>query len=272
MKNKLIVLTTVNMILALTSAGQIISFDHPPGINQIGEKLYMDQYEVSNIAFLEYQHWTKIIFGLNSDEYKKTQIDSSIVTNEYLNNPVYHEYPVIGISYDQASSFCKWRSDRVYEMTLIKNKLVKKNRNQNKDSYFSLENIKNGKYKIKKPEKLKSIKYPQYRLPSSAEWEYAALGDKDIEIFLNSSESVIYIRDLKNPGLVKVNESEVLPPNKYNLVNMFGNVSEIVSEKGLAKGGNWKTKLDELSIKNSVLYTLPSEWLGFRCLCEFISP
>jgi formylglycine-generating enzyme required for sulfatase activity len=264
------IILIINLIFSNQLISQQIDLSIPPGTIQIGENLYMDKYEVSNIAFLEYQHWTKTIFGLNSDEYKKTQIDSSIVTNKYFNNPDYHDYPVIGISYEQASLFCKWRSDRVYEMTLIKKKLVKNNRNQNKDSYFSIENIKNGKYKIKKHEKLKSIKYPQYRLPSSEEWEYAALGGMDIEKKLKSSESIIFIRDLKNPGLVNVYESEAFPPNKYNLVNMFGNVSEMVSEKGLAKGGNWKTKLDEFSIKNSVSYSLPSEWLGFRCICEYL--
>jgi hypothetical protein len=59
-------------------------------------------------------------------------------------------------------------------------------------------------------------------------------------------------------------------PNKYLLYNMMGNVSEMVVEKGIARGLNYSTPLDSLTIKTEILYTRPQSWLGFRCICEVL--
>ena len=38
---------------------------------------------------------------------------------QYLRHPAYKNYPVVGVSWTQASDFCIWRTDRVNERILI---------------------------------------------------------------------------------------------------------------------------------------------------------
>jgi hypothetical protein len=49
---------------------------------------------------------------------------------------------------------------------------------------------------------------------------------------------------------------------------MIGNVSEMIAEKGLSKGGSWAHKLGESQIVKNQKYTKPEPWLGFRCVVE----
>ncbi len=39
--------------------------------------------------------------------------------NNYLRHPAFNNYPVVGVSWEQANDFCKWRTDRVNEKILI---------------------------------------------------------------------------------------------------------------------------------------------------------
>jgi len=44
---------------------------------------------------------------------------NELLTENYLRHPAYAEYPVVGVSWRQAAEFCKWRTDRVNEKILI---------------------------------------------------------------------------------------------------------------------------------------------------------
>jgi formylglycine-generating enzyme required for sulfatase activity len=59
-------------------------------------------------------------------------------------------------------------------------------------------------------------------------------------------------------------------PNSYHLYNMIGNVAEMVSEKGIAKGGSFANTLEECKIINNQYYTKPERWLGFRCVAVIV--
>jgi len=48
---------------------------------------------------------------------------------------------------------------------------------------------------------------------------------------------------------------------------MIGNVSEMVLEKGISKGGSWRNILEECRVGKDILYTKSEAWLGFRCVC-----
>jgi gliding motility-associated lipoprotein GldJ len=93
----------------------------------------MDQTEVSNHNYCEYLFWLKRVFGSadNSEQravYTKALPDTMVwrealgynepLITLYLRHPAYQDYPVVGVSWRQASDFCVWRSDRVNEKRL----------------------------------------------------------------------------------------------------------------------------------------------------------
>ena len=91
---------------------------------------YMDETEISNYHWCEYMYWTHRTFTDFPMVYKKSLPDTlswreKLGFNEkyveyYLRHPAYRDYPVVGVSWQQASEFCKWRTDRVNEFILIR--------------------------------------------------------------------------------------------------------------------------------------------------------
>ncbi len=230
----------------------------PPGTVKINDTLYADETEISNLSWLEFEYYTKIKFGINSPEYKSVLPDTLVWRNkESFNEPyvnyyyrhlVYRDYPVVGISYEQAIAFCKWRSERVKEYYCIANK--------------------------------KSLKI-EYKLPTKEQWEF--LSSSCINNFKNSGknkkglitfnhrwakDSLERIRGNKNQLRMDVTAPVYSYwPNSFNLYNMIGNVSEMVLEKGISKGGSWRNILEECRIGKDIPYEKTSAMLGFRCIC-----
>lgn len=244
---------------------------NPPGTVQINDTLFIDQTEVANI------HWREFLYYLSDVEEDENKYEQALpdtlvwrallrycdpIVEYYFRHPAYNIYPVVGISYEQAIQYCKWRTHIA-----------------NQRNYFRENNIKDFKNHLtdKFP-----IKY-YYRLPTEQEWEMIAHGKsaslqsafgydsvyrrwkgKYHKIFnciypgesvADSTTNALYTTDIK-----------AFYPNSSKCYNMIGNVAEMVAEKGIAKGGSFLHHLDSCGITIDQNYSNPQMWLGFRCV------
>ena len=218
------------------------------------------------------------------------------MTNYYLRHPAYADYPVVGVNWIQATEFCDWRTNRVNENILEREGYLKRDnkvslgKNVTADANFDTESYINspsksfggnqdivlkkemGKAKGGKKEIADSVKnvyaqrssgiiLPEYRLPTEAEWEYAALalvGNREYNIYKGQKKypwKGQYTRSGKrqyrgdqlanfkqgkgdyggiagwsDDGADITNKVKSYAPNDFGLYDMAGNVAEWVAD------------------------------------------
>ena len=125
-------------------------------------------------------------------------------------------YPVVGIDWHQAQEYCKWRTK------VVNSKLIEEDE--------------------------AAILYPTYRLPTEAEWEYAARGLLESEVYAWEGKSLRnskgqFMANFKrgrgdyagwrggdgkhmSDGYMITAPIKEYAPNDFGLYNMAGNVAE----------------------------------------------
>jgi sulfatase modifying factor 1 len=193
----------------------------------------------------------------------------------YFSHPGFAQYPVVGVTWEQAQAFCNWRT-QLYNTT-------------------------------------HKVGGQDYRLPTEAEWEYAARGGKQLGLYPWGGN---YLRD--NNGCFLANFKPMrgsytddtgattmkvgsFAPNEYGLYDMAGNVAEWTSsayvsstntmvsdmnpnfqynaknddadvlKRKVIKGGSWKDIAYYLQCGvRTYEYQYESRpYVGFRCVRSF---
>jgi formylglycine-generating enzyme required for sulfatase activity len=308
------------------SADQDVTFEY----NNIRSRktipsFYMDETEVSNQDWIDYLHWISATFPDDRELYYNALPDTLVwrkplsynepYVDNYLRHPAFQDYPVVGVTWDQAQEYCVWRTDRTNESILTEKGLLISGKDKAKGvtagggggtgaapiggvaaagvagastpstTPFNSEMYLNSQYrgtgidgkkmitdisgkpadgakKAVRPARMEDgILKPAYRLPSEAEWEYAALSLAGNTQFENINDGKVYpwnglgVRSpqKKTRGLMLANFKRGMgdnggvggylndkaditapvrayQPNDFGLYNMAGNVNEWVQD------------------------------------------
>jgi len=193
--------------------------------------------------------------------------------NDYFSHPAYQDYPVVGVSWNQAVAFCNWRT-----------------------------NFKNGYQRDKGDPNVS-----RFRLPNEGEWEFAARGGIPSGTYPWGSPYLLNDRacflanfkplrgDYAVDQAVYTVEAKSYLPNDYNLYNMAGNVAEwtnssynsggyeyvsslnpsmaLSSEpKKVVRGGSWKDVAYYLRVssRDYEYSDTARSYIGFRTVQDYM--
>ena len=245
---------------------------------------YMDETEVRNVDYREYLFWLRRVYKDYPEVYRRALPDTLVwrspmgfndpYVQYYFRHPSYNNYPVVGVSWVKANDYCLWRTDRVNEQILVDEGELNPDPNQLNEKNFNTEAYLAGQYEGVVNQLRESLNpnqterrtnfedgilLPAYRLPTEAEWEFAAYSLKGNTFEERVYERRIYPWDGHNVrNSAKKNRGEMMAnfvrgrgdlmgvagslndngsittdvksywPNDYGLYCMAGNVSEWV--------------------------------------------
>lgn len=200
------------------------------------------------------------------------------MAKRYFSHPAFGNYPVVGVSWKQATAFCEWRTHYL-------------------NSYL---------------ESKKRTPETDFRLPTEAQWEYAARGGRSQAPYPWGG---YYLRNKKGcllanfkPGRGNYPEdggfytvrADAYWPNDFGLYNMAGNVAEWTSslyyeggynfqhdmnpdirwnakdtdpprmKRKVTRGGSWKDVgyFLQTSTRNYEYQDTAKSYIGFRCVID----
>ena len=288
----LVILVCASCATQQMSIPSLDTVNAPPGTIEISENNYFDKSEISNFSYLEYLFWLSNNYGSNSQAYIEMlpdtncwlKIDSTSLNlrDFYLRHPAYRDYPVVGVSYQQATAFTNWRSDRVMEYLLVAYDIIEFKPKPPVDSLFTIEKYFTGNYYGMKP---MVDFYPSYSLPDSAMYRNVipfadSLNARNSRYCKKNSCTDNFYLDCNCRNLA--NDDSLLTRNtdftmsvdcyacrKALITHLKGNLQEFIREEGLAFGLSF---MDLNSTSYAVFRTIndsTNAFTGFRNSCSY---
>ena len=206
------------------------------------------------------------------------------LTRMYFSHPSYNEYPVVGVTWRQATAFCHWRSN-------------------------------NSDYYAGKPGRADAKIDGIFRLPTEAEWEYAARGNSKSNAmypwgspYTRTKEGRLlanfkpgrgdYFGGNSKADNIYTTKVKTYAENGYKLFDMAGNVAEwtssifyeggynfvgdfspdmqynakdedpILMKRKVTRGGSWKDIAYncQVSTRSYEYQDTAKSYIGFRCV------
>ncbi|GAL83708.1 MAG: gliding motility lipoprotein GldK [Sporocytophaga sp.] len=249
---------------------------------------YMDETEITNN---EYRQFIDVMLSDSVDvlgeQYIRTELypDTAVWVKDfahhmgdpmmeyYYAHPAFDEYPVVGVDWFAARYFCEWRTKHMNNWR-----------------------AEQGLWKM-----------PNFRLPSEAEWEYAARGGRDMAKYPWGNP---YIRNAKgcmlanfkpgrgnyyDDGFMYSSPVASYFSNDFGLYDMAGNVSEWCEDayydaavpvvwdlnptyydddepRKIIRGGSWKdiAYFLETGTRTFEYQDTTKSYIGFRCVMTYL--
>ena len=227
----------------------------------INSRLCIDISEVPAFVYKDYMASIAETYGRDSDEFMAAEPDYELWTtvfegttaeelkNKFIASDDLALMPIMGISFEQAVSFAEWRTEA---MEKYLNELSK-----NEREAF--------------PKKFK------FRLPTENEWARIRFLIQDKRMLKQLAKIA-----KTNESSFKLSKSDLMNSSKHlkpvyhqsaediGFFNVFGNVAEMTSTKGVAMGGSWSDPNTGKVFTRSFTYEGPSTAVGIRMIFEII--